>query len=42
MDNYIQIDGESIRVVNLKQMKIQKTNKIQGSQIKILFNTVLI
>jgi hypothetical protein len=42
MDNYIQIDGESIRVVNLKQMRIQKTNKIKGSQIKILFNTVLI
>ena len=42
MDNYIQIDGESIRVVNLKQMKIQKTNKIKGSQIKILFNKVLI
>lgn len=37
-DTYIQIDGESIRVRNLMQVKISKTSAIIGSRINIMVN----
>jgi hypothetical protein len=33
---YLQIDGESLKVVNLKSIRIAKTESITGHQINIM------
>lgn len=39
IESYLQVDGESLKLVNLKSILIRKTTKIPKSQIKIMVKT---
>ena len=34
----MQIDGESIKIKNLKSIKISKTNRINGHKLRVMIN----